>query len=408
MAELNEVVMVSACRTPIGKYAGSLKDFKVNDLSKITGAEAIKRAGIEASQIDELVLGMCMHHGNGSLPPRAIAMGLGMTFESSASMVSQNCAASMRATEIAAMGLAMGKNDIALVIGTESMSGVPYLLPAMRWGARMADTKCQDPMLSDGLVCGLAKSHMGGTADNIAKKYGISREECDQLALISHTRAAAAVNGGIFDREYVPVEIKTRKGSTFFNKDEHFIPGASLETMGKLPPAFNKDGVTTAANASGLNDGSAAMVLMTAQKAKELGVKPLAKLLSICSYGVDPVYMGIGPAYAIPKALKQAGLNYDQVDYWEINEAFAAQFIGVGKVIKDEFGIEMNAGDLNTQGNINHNGSGIALGHPVGCTGARLQVSLIHEMERIGATVGGASTCVGGGPAMACIWTRDV
>jgi len=406
--EFNEVVMVSACRTPIGKYAGSLKDFKVNDLSMITGAEALKRAGVEASLVDELVLGLCMHHGNGSLPPRAIAMGLGMDFKSSASMTSQNCAAGFRATEIAAMSLAMGKTDIALVIGTESMSGVPYLLPAMRWGARMADTKCQDPMLSDGLVCGLAKSHMGGTADNVAKKWNISREECDALALISHTRAMNAVDGGIFDREYVPVEIKSKKGSTFFTKDEHFIRGASLEAMGKLPSSFNKDGVTTAANASGLNDGSAAMVLMTAKKAKELGVKPMAKLLSICSYGVYPYYMGIGPAYAIPKALGQAGMKYDNVDYWEINEAFAAQFIGVGKVIKEEFGIEMNAGDLNTQGNINHNGSGIALGHPVGCTGVRLQVSMIHEMERTGVTVGGASTCVGGGPAMACIWTRDI
>ena len=406
--EVNEVVMVSACRTPIGKFLGSLSSVRANELSKITGAEAIKRAGIEPTQVDELVLGMCMHHGNGSLPARQVAMGIGMAHESAASQVTQNCAASMRATEIAAMSLMLGKTDVALVIGTESMTNIPYISQNTRSGARLGDVKMQDALLADGLIDVLAGSHMGGTADNVAKKYGISREQCDTLALISHTRAAAAVNGGIFDREYVPVEIKSKKGSTFFSKDEHFIPGASMEAMGKLPPAFNKDGVTTAANASGINDGSAAMVLMTAKKAKELGVKPMAKLLSICTYGVDPYYMGIGPAYAIPKALKQAGLKYDNVDYWEINEAFAAQYIGVGMVLKDEFGIEMNSGDLNTQGNINHNGSGIALGHPVGCTGARLQVSLIHEMERIGATIGGASTCVGGGPAMACIWTRDV
>ncbi|MDD4562380.1 MAG: thiolase family protein, partial [Syntrophomonadaceae bacterium] len=233
-------------------------------------------------------------------------------------------------------------------------------------------------------------------------------EECDELAFISHQRAIKAIDEGRFDREYVPVEIKTKKGVTIFDKDEHPLRGTSLEAMGKLRPAFNKDGVTTAANASGINDGSAAAVLMTAKKAKELGIKPLMKLLSVCSYGVDPYYMGIGPAYAIPKALKFAGIKYEDVDYWEINEAFAAQFIGVGKVMKDEFGIEMNSGTLEQDGNINHNGSGIALGHPVGCTGMRLQVSLYYEMERTGATVGGASTCVGGGPAMACIWTRDV
>ncbi|MFA7148856.1 MAG: acetyl-CoA C-acyltransferase, partial [Syntrophomonadaceae bacterium] len=277
-----------------------------------------------------------------------------------------------------------------------------------RWGGRLGDVKLQDPLLSDGLVCKLAGSHMGGTADNIAKKYGISREECDELAFISHQRAIKAIDEGRFDREYVPVEIKTKKGVTIFDKDEHPLRGTSLEAMGKLRPAFNKDGVTTAANASGINDGSAAAVLMTAKKAKELGIKPLMKLLSVCSYGVDPYYMGIGPAYAIPKALKFAGIKYEDVDYWEINEAFAAQFIGVGKVMKDEFGIEMNSGTLEQDGNINHNGSGIALGHPVGCTGMRLQVSLYYEMERTGATVGGASTCVGGGPAMACIWTRDV
>lgn len=406
--EVNEVVMVSACRTPIGRFGGGLKDVRANELSKITAIEAIKRAGLEPDQMDELVLGMCMHHGNGSLPPRVVAMEIGMRQDTSACEVSQNCAASMRATEIAAANLALGKTDIALVVGTESMSNIPYISQNGRWGGRLGDVKLQDPLLSDGLVCKLAGSHMGGTADNIAKKYGISREECDELAFISHQRAIKAIDEGRFDREYVPVEIKTKKGVTIFDKDEHPLRGTSLEAMGKLRPAFNKDGVTTAANASGINDGSAAAVLMTAKKAKELGIKPLMKLLSVCSYGVDPYYMGIGPAYAIPKALKFAGIKYEDVDYWEINEAFAAQFIGVGKVMKDEFGIEMNSGTLEQDGNINHNGSGIALGHPVGCTGMRLQVSLYYEMERTGATVGGASTCVGGGPAMACIWTRDV
>ncbi len=404
-----EVVMVSACRTPIGDYGGSLKSMRAVDLSKITAAEAVKRAGLQPSQVDELVMGMGLMQGNGSLPSRIVAMGIGMDQSSAACTVQQNCASAMRATDIAAANLMLGRSEIALVVGTESMSNVPYLVQNARWGYRMGDGKLQDAMLSDGLVCQLAGSHMGGTADNVAKKYGITREQCDMLALISHTRAVQAIDGGRFKREIVPVEIPGRKGKvTIFDTDEHPIRGASMESMGKLSPAFNKDGVTTAANASGLNDASCAAVLMTKKKALELGLKPLMKLIGICSAGVDPYYMGIGPAKAIPKVLKQAGMKYGDVDYWEVNEAFAAQVIGVKMLMKEEQGIDMNMGDLQNEGNINHNGSGIALGHPVGCTGLRIQVSLYYEMERIGATVGGASLCVGGGPAMACLWTRDI
>ncbi|MEN6460177.1 MAG: thiolase family protein [Syntrophomonas sp.] len=405
---LNEVVMVSACRTPIGDYGGSLKSMRANELSKIAAAEAVKRAGIQSSQVDELVMGMGLMQGNGSLPSRIVAMGIGMEHSSSACTVQQNCASAMRATDIAVGNLMLGKTDIALVVGVESMSNVPYLVQNARWGYRMGDGKLQDAMLSDGLVCQLAGSHMGGTADNVAKKYGISREECDALALISHTRAVKAIEEGRFKREIVPVEIPGKKGKvTIFDTDEHPIRGASMETMGKLPTAFNKDGVTTAANASGLNDAACAAVLMTKKKADELGLKPLMKLMGICSAGVDPYYMGLGPAVAVPKVLKQAGIKYGDVDYWEINEAFAAQVIGVKMLMKEQ-GIDMNMGDLENYGNINNNGSGIALGHPVGCTGLRIQVSLYYEMERLGATVGGASLCVGGGPAMACLWTRDI
>lgn len=406
--ELNEVVMVSACRTPIGAYGRSLQSVRANDLSKISGAEAIKRAGIDPKQIDELMLGMCLHHGNGSLPARIVAMGLGLDPKSTASMVNQNCASGMRAMEIAAMGLALGKNEIALVIGTESMSNIPYISQNTRWGARMGDVKLQDSMLADGLVCQLAGSHMGGTAENIAEQYGITREECDALALLSHQRAVRAVDEGRFKREIVPVLVKKGKKEFLFENDEHPIRGASLESMARLSPAFKKGGVVTAANASGINDCSAAAVLMTKKKADELGLKPLMKLINVCAEGVDARVMGLGPAVAIPKCLKQAGMNFSDIEYWEINEAFAAQVIGVGKMIKEVAGIDLNIGTFEQDGNVNTNGSGIGLGHPVGATALRIIVSLYYELERLGKTVGGASLCVGGGSAMASLWTRDI
>ncbi len=406
---INEVVMVSACRTPIGDYGGTLKGVRANDLSNLVVAEAIKRAGVDASTIDDLVLGMCLHHGNGSCPARIVAIESGLPDRSGAMMVNQNCASAMRAVEIAAHNLMLGKTDIAVVVGTESMSNIPYLSQNARWGHRMGDGKLQDAMLADGLVCKLAGGiHMGGTAENIAERYGITREECDELALLSHMRAIAANDEGRFKREILPVVVKKGKKETLFEADEHPIRGASLETMARLSPAFKKGGVVTAANASGLNDASAAAVFMTKQKAEELGIKPLMKLVNICTEGVDAKVMGLGPAVAIPKVLKQAGMKYDQVDYWEINEAFAAQVIGVGKMIKEEAGIELNIGTLEQPGNVNNNGSGIGLGHPVGCTGLRIIVSLYYEMERLGVTNGGASLCVGGGAAMASLWTRDI
>lgn len=406
--ELNEVVMVSACRTPIGSYGGSLVSVPANELTKIAAAETIKRAGIEPRQVDEIVAGMCLHHGNGSLPPRIVAMEIGMDPRSSASMVNQNCASGMRALEIAAMKLQLGKCDIALVTGTESMSNVPYISRNMRWGARMADVKMEDPMLSDGLVCKLAGSHMGGTADNIAKLYGITREECDELALLSNQRAVRAIDEGRFQREIVPVPVRKGKKEFLFAQDEHPKRDANLEGLAKLKPAFTNDGVVTAGNASGLNDAAAAVVLMTKKKAQELGIKPLMKLINVCDEGVEAQVMGLGPAVAIPKCLKEAGMKYEDIDYWEINEAFAAQVIGVAKKIKDEAGIILNMGTFEQDGNINSNGSGIGLGHPVGCTALRIIVSLYYELERLGKTTGGASLCVGGGPAMASLWTREI
>jgi len=400
--ETKEVVIVSGCRTPIGRFMGSLKDVSVKDLAITAGAEAIKRAGIPADSIDELVLGQIYPHMQGSLPSRQVAMALGLPVRSNACNVNQNCASGMRALEIICDKIALGKIDIGLVIGAESMTNAPYMLNKARMGYRMGPGSIEDAMLYDGLVDKLVPGHMGITAENVAEKYGITREECDALALASHQKATAAMQNGIFKREIVPVELKSKKGVKLFENDEHMIPDASVESMGKLPPAFKKGGVVTAANASGINDAAAAAIVMSKEKALELGIKPLLKMINIVGEGVDPTIMGVGPAVAIPKALKQAGLKYEDIEYWEINEAFAPQFIGVGRMLKQEFGIEM---DLSK---VNHNGSGIGLGHPVGATALRIIISMYYEMERLGLTVGGASLCVGGGPAMASLWTRDI
>lgn len=399
---MKEVVIVSACRTAIGKFLGSLKDVPAKELGITVGKEAVKRAGISADIIDEIVLGQVFGGMQGSMVSRQIGLAVGLPIRSNACAVNQNCGSGMRALDIACNNILTGKTDIALVVGVENMSAAPYLIPKGRGGYRMGPGTIEDSMLHDGLIDGLVPGHMGLTAENVAEKYGITREECDQLALASHQRATRATNEGTFKREIVPVEIKSKKGSTFYENDEHFIPDASLEKMAKLPSAFKKGGVVTAANASGLNDAAAAVVIMSKEKALELGLKPLMKLITIVAEGVAPEVMGLGPAVAIPKALKTAGMKFEDVDYWEINEAFAAQFLGCGRMLKDDFGIEL---DMNK---CNLNGSGIALGHPVGCTALRIIVSLYYELERQGKTVGGASLCVGTGPALASLWTRDI
>jgi acetyl-CoA C-acetyltransferase len=399
---MNEVVIVSACRTAIGRFLGSLKNVSARDLAITAASAAIDRAGIPADIIDECCMGQVFPHMGGSLPARQVAMRVGLPPRSGAISINQNCTSGMRALEIGAHNIMLGKTESALIIGVESMTNAPYMLPKGRSGYRMGPGTLEDAMLCDGLIDELVPGHMGVTAENIAERYGITREECDQLALVSHQRATQAVREGIFKREVVPVEIKTKKKVTLYDTDEHMIPDASLETMGKLPTVFKKDGVVTAANASGINDAAAAVVMMSKRKATELGVKPLMKLINVCGEGIDPKVMGLGPAVAIPKCLDQAGMKFEDIEYWELNEAFAAQWLGVGRMLKEDFGMDL------TLDKVNHNGSGIALGHPVGCTGLRIIVSLYYELERMDLTVGGASLCVGGGPAMASLWTRDV
>ncbi len=399
---LKEVVIVSAIRTAIGRFMGSLKDVTARDLAITAAKGAIKIAGVPAEEIDEICMGQLYGGMQGSLPARQVSMRVGLPHSSSAVSINQNCTSGMRALEIACHNIMLGQTEIGLVVGVESMTNAPYLLPKARMGYRMGQGNIEDSMIHDGLFDELVPGHMAITAENVAAKYNITRRECDELALISHTRCTKATADGIFKREIIPVEIKSKKGSTFFEVDENFIPDASIEKMAKLQPAFKKDGVVTAANASSINDGASAVVIMSLDRAKDMGIKPLMKLVNICNAGIDPAVMGLGPAVAIPKVLKQAGLKFEDIDYWEVNEAFAAQWLGVGRMLKEQQGISLNPD------NCNFNGSGIALGHPVGSTGLRIVVSLYYELERQGKTIGGASLCVGTGPAMASLWTRDI
>jgi len=391
---LREVVIVGAKRTPIGDYLGSLKDVSAVRLGIVAAKGAMEQAGIGPGQIEDVTCGMVYKEGVGGNPARQIQLQLGIPAETCACTVDQQCGSAMRAFEIATQQIFLGKADVALCLGIESMSRVPHLVLNIREGVRMGDTFLYDALTYDALVDINLGYHMGVTAENVAELYDITRQEQDELAVMSQQRASKAIAEEKFKDEIVPVEIETRKGATVVDTDEHPRADASIEKMAKLKPAFKKDGTVTAANASGINDGAAALVIMSAEKAQKLGIKPLAKVLSTAGMGVKPEVMGLGPAYAIPKALAYAGLTQDQIDYFEINEAFAAQWLGVNRILDIPFD------------KINANGSGIALGHPVGCTGIRIIVSLLYEMQKRNAKYGCASLCVGGGPAMATIVER--
>jgi acetyl-CoA C-acetyltransferase len=294
----------------------------------------------------------------------------------------------------------LGKSSISLVVGTESMSRAPYLLLKGRSGYRMGPGVLEDAMLLDALVCSMEHYHMGVTAENVAQKYSISRQDQDQLAVLSQERAIAAIKSGKFRDEIVSVEIKEKKGVRLFDTDEHPREGTTMEVLSKLKTMFKENGTVTAGNASGVNDGAAAAVLMSEEKAKELGIRPLASVVTTVSAGVEPSVMGLGPAIAIPLALKRAQLKFSDIDCWEVNEAFAAQFLGVARKLKLDYNFEFNM-DI-----VNRNGSGISLGHPVGCSGLRVIVTLLHEMQKMDTRLGCAALCAGGGPAMATIIKR--
>jgi acetyl-CoA C-acetyltransferase len=388
---MREVVIVGAKRTPIGDFLGSLKDVSAVDLGVTAVNAALAQAGLKPDAVSELACGTIYKAGCKGNPGRQIQLKCGMPAEGYACTVDQQCGSGMKAFEIASQSIMLGKTDIAVAVGIESMTQAPYLLKAAREGYRMGTGEVLDSMLHDGLICAMMGYHMGLTAENLAERYAISRDEQDELAVMSHERANKAIAAGTFKDEIVPVTIQTRKGATVVDKDEHPRLDVNIDRLKAMKPAFKKDGTVTAGNASGVNDGAAALVLMAADKARELGIEPLARLVATANIGVPPEVMGIGPAYAVPKVIKAAGLEAKDIGYYEINEAFAAQFLAVNRELKLSFD------------HINANGSGIGLGHPVGCTAARILVSLIYEMARRKVEYGLASLCVGGGPAIATV-----
>ncbi len=388
---MREVVVVGAKRTPVGSFLGSLKDVSAVELGTIAIKAALEQAKIEPTQVEDVVGGMVYKAGARGNPARQVQLNSGIPVSAGAMTIDQQCASSMRALEVACQQIMLGKSDISVVVGMESMSNVPYLLLNAREGFRMGPSKVEDGLLYDALNDAFHGYHMGVTAENLAERYNISREEQDELAYLSHRRATDAIEKGKFDDEIIPVEVKTRKKSYRFDTDEHPRKGLSLEKLSNLRPVFRENGTVTVGNASGINDGAAALVLMAEEKAENLGIKPLARLVASATFGIEPEFMGIGPVYAIPKALKFARLTKEDIDYYEINEAFAAQFLACNK----ELELDMDK--------VNANGSGIALGHPVGATGIRIVTTLIYEMKRRGSYHGIASLCVGGGPAMATV-----
>ncbi|MDO5047793.1 MAG: acetyl-CoA C-acetyltransferase [Anaerococcus sp.] len=390
-----KVVIASAVRTPVGSYGGALKPVSAKELGIITVKEAIKRAGIKPSDVDETVLGNVLQAGQGQNIARQISMGAGIPKEKPAMTLNIVCGSGLRSVSLAAQMILAGDSDVVVAGGTESMSNAPYLLPNERWGARMGDKKVVDEMIKDGLWEAFNDYHMGVTAENIAEKFDISREEQDQLAAESQNRAEKARAEGRFKDEIVPVEITDRKGNvTVVDTDEHIREGVTAEGISKLRPAFIKDGTVTAANASGINDGAAAIIVMSEEKAKELGVKPLATIVSYATEGVDPSIMGTGPIPTVRKALEKANLDLADIDLIEANEAFASQALSVIK----ELGLNTDI--------VNVNGGAIAIGHPIGASGARILTTLLYEMQKRDSKKGIATLCIGGGMGTALVVER--
>ncbi len=391
---MREVVIVGAARTPIGSFGGALKSVPVRRLGAIAIKEALNRAGVDPATVDEVIMGNVLQAGLGQNVARQMMMDAGIPKEVPAFTLNKVCGSGLRAVELAAQIIKAEDADIIVAGGAESMSMAPYAVPSARWGARMFDTKLVDIMVNDGLWDVFNNYHMGVTAENIAEQWGLTRQQLDEFALSSQQKAEAAIKAGKFKDEIVPVEIPQRKGDpVVFDTDEHPKFGSTIEGLTKLKPAFKKDGgIVTAGNASGINDSGAAVVVMSADKAKELGIRPLVKIVSYASAGVDPSIMGTGPIPASRKALDKAGLTIKDMDLVEANEAFAAQSLAV-------------AGDLDfDMSKVNVNGGAIALGHPIGASGCRILITLIYEMMKRGdAKKGLATLCIGGGMGTALV-----
>ena len=390
-----EVVIVSAVRTPIGTFNGGLAAFSAAELGAFAIAEAIKRAQVDPAQVDEVIYGNVLQAGLGQNVARQAAIKAGIPEAAPSFTVNKVCGSGLKTVNLAAQALVAGDADIIIAGGTESMTNAPYVLDKKaRWGYRMGHDKIWDVMIKDGLWCAFNDYHMGITAENVAEKYKVTREEQDQLAFESQTKAVKAIDAGMFKNEIVPVTVKGKKGDVLFDTDEYPKRDSALDKLAALKPAFKKDGTVTAGNASGINDGAAALVVMTADKAKALGLKPIARILGYGSGGVDPAIMGMGPVPATKKALAKAGISLDKIDLIEANEAFAAQFLAVGK----ELGWPKEK--------VNISGGAIALGHPIGASGARILVTLLHGLIQQNKKIGLATLCIGGGQGVATIVER--
>ncbi len=385
---MSDIVIVSAARTPVGSFNGALSSLPAHELGKIAIQAAVERAGISASDVEEVIMGQVLQAGAGQGPARQAAVNAGIPVESPAWSLNQLCGSGLRAVALAAQQIAEGSAKIVIAGGQESMSQSPHA-QQLRGGQKMGDLALVDTMIKDGLWDAFHGYHMGQTAENIAARWQITREDQDKFAVVSQNRAEAAQKAGKFDGEIAPVTIKGRKGDTVVDKDEYIRHGATLESVAGLRPAFTKDGSVTAANASGLNDGAAALVLMSADEAKNRGLTPLARIASWAHAGVDPEIMGTGPIPASRKALEKAGWKVSDLDLVESNEAFAAQSLCVVR----ELGLDPDK--------VNVNGGAIAIGHPIGASGARILTTLLHEMNRTDATKGLATLCVGGGMGVA-------
>ncbi|MBS1480497.1 MAG: acetyl-CoA C-acetyltransferase [Christensenellaceae bacterium] len=386
-----EIVLAGACRTALGKFGGTLTNTPAVELGAIVIKEAIRRAGIKPEDVDEVLMGNVLQAGLGQSPARQAAVKAGIPVEVPALTINNVCGSGLKVVNMAAAMIEAGEADVMVVGGMENMSAAPYAMPQARFGYRMNDGKLVDVMIKDGLWDAFNDYHMGITAENVAEKYGITREMQDEFSAWSQQKCEAAQKAGKFDEEIVPVPVKVKKEVVEFKVDEFPRQGVTAEGLAKLKPAFKKDGTVTAANASGINDGAAALVIMTAEKAKELGVKPMAKFVAGASAGVDPSIMGVGPVYATRKVLKKAGMDLDQIDLIEANEAFAAQSVAVA----NELGLDKSK--------VNVNGGAIALGHPIGASGCRILVTLLYELKHSGKKTGLATLCIGGGMGVATI-----
>ncbi len=392
---MERVFVAGTARTPVGTFGGALKDVSAADLGALVISEALKRAGVNEPQVEEVVMGNVLQGGQGQNPARQASIKAGLSSSVPAYTVNKVCGSGVKSINLAAQSIMTGEYDVVVAGGMENMSQAPYTLPAARWGARMGDQKAKDLMILDGLWCAFEDIHMGVTAENIAQEYGIGREEQDKLALESQEKAINAIDEGVFKEEIVPVEIKPRKKDPYFvDTDEHPRRGATLEKLSALPPAFKKDGTVTAGNASGINDGAGALVLVSEKKAMELGLNPMAEITGFASAGVEPRIMGTGPIRAISRLMETTGYSMEDLDLIELNEAFASQALSVIKELK-----------VNTE-IMNVNGGAIALGHPIGASGTRLMVTLLYEMSRRGSSLGLASLCIGGGQGIATLVKR--